>query len=51
MKTESFEKEKEALRLKMKVIQAEWERLESAKTRNISDARKELKDRINTLVK
>lgn len=45
MNIDAFEKREQALDLRAKIIQAEEERLNGAKTRSISEARKELRER------
>lgn len=47
MSMEAFEKREQILQLRAKVLQAEQERLEGAKTRSIAEARKELRERHN----
>lgn len=47
MSLEAFEKREQILQLRAKVLQAEQERLEGAKTRSIAEARKELRERYN----
>ena len=42
MSIDAFEKREQALELRAKIMQAEEERLSGAKTRSISEARKEL---------
>lgn len=49
MSIDVFEKREQVLELRAKVMQAEEERLSGAKTRSISEARKELRDRINAV--
>lgn len=46
MSIDVFEKREQVLELRAKVKQAEEERLSGAETRSISEARKELRDRI-----
>lgn len=45
MSVEAFEKREQLLELRARVLQAEQERLDGAKTRSIGDARKELRER------
>ncbi len=45
MNIEAFEKREQTLELRAKIMQAESERINGAKTRSVSDARKELKAR------
>ncbi|WP_099466846.1 type II toxin-antitoxin system Phd/YefM family antitoxin [Konateibacter massiliensis] len=45
MNLEAFEKREQILQLRAKVLQAEQERLDGAKTRSIAEARKELRER------
>lgn len=49
MNIDAFEKKEQALDLRAKIIQAEEERLNGAKTRSISEARKELRERAGTV--
>lgn len=49
MNIDAFEKREQALDLHAKIIQAEEERLNGAKTRSISEARKELRERAGTV--
>lgn len=44
MSINTFEKREQALELRAKIIQAEEERLNGAKTRSITEARKELRE-------
>ena len=46
MRIDVFEKREQVLELREKVKQAEKERLSGAETKRISEARKELRDRI-----
>ena len=46
MSLEAFEKREEILKLRAKVLQAEQERLDGAKSLNISDVRKLLEERL-----
>ena len=45
MSIDAFEKREQKLELRAKIIQAEEERLGGAKTKSISEARKELRER------
>jgi prevent-host-death family protein len=47
MSIEAFEKREQMLELRAKVLQAEQERVDGAKTLSISDARKRLRERVN----
>ena len=47
MDINAFERREQILQLRAKVLQAEQERLEGAKTISISDARDKLRERIN----
>ena len=49
MNIDAFEKREQALELRAKIMQAEEERLNGAKTRSISEARKELRKRAGTI--
>ena len=49
MNIDAFEKREQALDLRAKIIQAEEERLNGAKTRSIAEARKELRERAGTV--
>ena len=49
MNIDAFEKREQALELRAKIMQAEEERLSGAKTRSISEARKELRERAETV--
>ena len=49
MSIDAFEKREQALELRAKIMQAEEERLSGAKTRSISEARKELRERAGTI--
>jgi Phd_YefM. len=49
MSIETFEKREQILELRTKVLQAEQERLDGAKTMSIIDAREELRKRANTI--
>ena len=49
MNIDAFEKREQALELRAKIMQAEEERLNGAKTRSISEARKELRERAGTI--
>ena len=48
MNINAFERREQALELRLKVLQAEEERLRGEKTRSIQEARKELKERAGT---
>ena len=48
MNIDAFEKREQTLELRAKIMQAE-ERLNGAKTRSISEARKELRERAGTI--
>jgi hypothetical protein len=47
MSIDAFEKREQMLELRAKVLQAEQERVDGAKTLSISDARKRLRERVN----
>lgn len=47
MSIEAFEKREQMLNLRAKVLQAEQERLDGAKTLSISEARKKLSERLD----
>ena len=49
MSIDAFEKRKQALELRAKIMQPEEERLNGARTRSISEARRELKERAGTV--
>ena len=49
MNIDAFEKREQALELRAKIMQAEEERLSGAKTKSISEARKELRKRAGTI--
>lgn len=49
MNIDAFEKREQALMLRTKIMQAEEERLNGTKTRSISEARKELRERAETV--
>ena len=49
MNIDDNEKREQALELRAKIMQAEEERLSGAKTRSISEARKELRERAETV--
>ena len=49
MSIDAFEKREQALELRAKIMQAEEERLNGARTRSISEARRELKERAGTV--
>lgn len=48
MNIDAFERREQALELRVKVLQAEEERLRGEKTRSIQEARRELKERAGT---
>ena len=48
MNIDAFERREQALELRLKVLQAEEERLRGEKTRSIQEARRELKERAGT---
>ena len=48
MNINAFERREQALELRLKVLQAEEERLRGEKTRSIQEARRELKERAGT---
>jgi len=49
MNIDAFEKREQALELRAKIMQAEEERLNGTKTRSVSEARKELRERAGTI--
>lgn len=49
MSIDAFEKREQALKLRAKIMQAEEERLNRAKTKSISEARRELRERAGTV--
>lgn len=49
MNIDAFEKREQALEFRAKIMQAEEERLNGAKTRSISEARKKLRERAGTI--
>ena len=49
MSIDAFEKREQTLELRAKIMQAEEERLNGAKTRSISEARKELRERARNI--
>lgn len=49
MNIDAFEKREQAFMLRAKIMQEEGERLNGAKTRSISEARKELRERAETV--
>lgn len=49
MSVEAFEKREQMLELRAKVLQAEQERLDGARTRNLIEARKELRERLHDI--
>ena len=49
MSVDAFERREQVLELRARVLQAEQERLDGAKTRSIAEARSELRERLNGL--
>ena len=49
MSIEAFEQREQMLKLRAKVLQAEQERIESAGTISVSEARKQLRERVNDI--
>lgn len=49
MSIDAFEKREQILGLRAKVLQAEQERIDGAKTLSISQARKQLRERVNEI--
>lgn len=49
MSMDAFEEREQLLKLRAKVLQAEQERLEGAETLSVSEARKQLRERLNAL--
>lgn len=49
MSIEAFEKREQVLKLRAKVLQAEQERLDGLRTLSISEARKQLRERVDEL--
>lgn len=49
MSIDAFEKREQALEFRAKIIQAEEERLSGTRTRSIEEARKELKERAESV--
>ena len=49
MSIEAFEKREEILKLRAKVLQAEQERIDGARTLSVSEVRKQLGERVNTI--
>ncbi|WP_418752313.1 type II toxin-antitoxin system Phd/YefM family antitoxin [Frisingicoccus sp.] len=47
MSIEAFEKREQILRLREKILQAEQERVNGAKTLSVSEARQRLRERVN----
>lgn len=47
MSIEAFEKREQMLMLRARVLQAEQERIEGARTLSVSEARKRLRERVN----
>jgi len=49
MNIDAFEKREQMLKLRAKVLQAEQERIEGAETMSVSEARKQLRERVNAI--
>lgn len=49
MNIDAFERREQALELRAKIMQAEEERLSGARTRSVSEARRELRARAETI--
>ena len=49
MNIDAFEKREQVLKLRAKVLQAEQERMEGAGAMSVSEARKQLRERVNAL--
>lgn len=49
MSIDAFEKREQLLRFREKVLQAEQERINGAKTLSVSDARQKLRERLNDI--
>lgn len=49
MSIDAFEKHEQVLKLRAKVLQAEQERLDGRKTLSVSEARRQLRERIHEL--
>lgn len=49
MNIDAFEKREQMLKLRAKVLQAEQERMEGAETMSVSEARKQLRERVNAV--
>lgn len=49
MSIDAFEKREQVLKLRAKVLQAEQERLDGRKTLSVSEARRQLRERIHEL--
>ena len=49
MSIEAYEKREQLLRLRARVLQAEWERIDGAKTMSATEARKNLRERLGEL--
>lgn len=47
MSIDAFEKYEQVLRLRAKILQAEQERIDGARTSDVSEARSQLRERIN----
>lgn len=46
---DTYEKREQLLRLRARVLQAEWERIDGAKTMSATKARKNLRERLGEL--
>ena len=46
---DTYEKREQLLRLRARVLQAEWERIDGAKTMSATEARKNLRERLGEL--
>ena len=49
MSIDAYEKREQLLRLRARVLQAEWERVDGAKTMSATEARKNLRERLGEL--
>ena len=49
MSIEAYEKREQLLRLRARVLQAEWERIDGAKTMSATEAQKNLRERLGEL--
>ena len=49
MSIDAYEKREQLLRLRARVLQAEWERIDGAKTMSATEARKNLRERLGEL--